>query len=501
MDLIVGLEIHIQLKTNSKMFCSCSTDYFGKEPNINTCPSCLGLPGALPVANKRALELCILLGLAANCSIAREIRFDRKHYFYPDLPKGYQISQYDEPLCYNGHIDIRDKTGESRHIDIQRIHQEEDVAKSFHLKDRITGKDYTLIDYNKSGVPLAEIVTYPVIRSASEAKLFATKIRQIVRYLNISDADMEKGQMRCEPNISVQEEGKWKYEDGKILPISDYKLNPKVEVKNIGSISAVEKAIDYEYHRLVEEISNGGKIVQQTRGWNAEKQITEFQRTKESAEDYRYFKEPDIPTIIVDNSDIEKIKKELVELPDEKYDRYVNKFKLSNYDAEVLTASRSNADFFENLYKIVNDELEDSILSAKLASNWITGVIFSVLNKKNETIDDINVDISTLKDLIIDAHRKDINLGKAKELLTKSLEDNISLGELYKKGSNKSIDDDEKLIELITNTIKSNEKAVLDYKGGKENAIGFLIGQVMKASQGNARPDKVKDLLIKELKK
>jgi aspartyl-tRNA(Asn)/glutamyl-tRNA(Gln) amidotransferase subunit B len=245
-DVIIGLEIHIQTKTESKMFCSCKSKYFEQEPNTQVCPVCIGLPGALPVPNKRAIEKCILLGLATGCTISPKIRFDRKHYFYPDLPKGYQISQYDNPICSNGEVTIKGENGEQVAVSIERIHQEEDVAKSFHKEEALTGESYSLIDFNKSGVPLIEIVTKPVIHSAHDAKEYATKIRQIARYLDISDADMEKGQMRCEPNISVQKKGSWKYEDGKILPIGENKLYPKVEVKNIGSISAVEKSIEYE---------------------------------------------------------------------------------------------------------------------------------------------------------------------------------------------------------------------------------------------------------------
>jgi aspartyl-tRNA(Asn)/glutamyl-tRNA(Gln) amidotransferase subunit B len=331
-DVIIGLEIHVQTKTNSKMFCTCSAQYFEKEPNSQVCPVCMGLPGALPLPNKGAIEKCILLGLATNCKISKNIRFDRKHYFYPDLPKGYQISQYDNPICSNGYVSI----GKDKKVDIERIHQEEDVAKSLHVKKGASS--YTLIDYNKSGVPLIEIVTKPVIKSASDAKEYATKIRQIVRYLDISDADMEKGQMRCEPNISVQKKGTWKYEDGKILPAGDAKLNPKVEVKNIGSISAVEKSIEYEIDRLIKGIEEGEKIIQQTRGWNAQKGITEFQRSKESAEDYRYCPEPDIPIITIDEKTIERIKSGVVELADEKINRYMEKYGLSEYDANVLTS-------------------------------------------------------------------------------------------------------------------------------------------------------------------
>jgi aspartyl-tRNA(Asn)/glutamyl-tRNA(Gln) amidotransferase subunit B len=493
-DLIVGLEIHIQTKTDSKMFCSCPTGYFHEEPNTHVCPVCLGLPGALPVPNKRALELCVLMGLATNCSIDNEIYFDRKHYFYPDLPKGYQISQYKRPICSDGKVKLSNST-----VEIERIHQEEDVAKSTHHIESGTGLDYSLIDYNKSGVPLIEIVTKPCIRSAQEAKEYATRIRQIARYLNISDADMEKGQMRCEPNISIQEKGKWEYRDGMIVAIDDYELNPKVEVKNIGSITAVEKSIEYEFNRLVEAIENGEEIIQQTRGWNADRGITEFQRSKETADDYRYMAEPDIPVIEISDDDISRISEELVELPHEKIKRYKEEYKLSNYDAEVLSAEREVSEFYDKLVEKLNKEINDLPSSAKLAANSITGTIFAWLNEKSISISEANLDLDDLVQWNLALHENEITKNKAEELLKESLNKGEDLSDLLDEFRTKAEKSADSLEDTIKEVIDENPNAVKDYKDGKKASIGFLIGQVMQKTQGTADPNEARSILIKEL--
>ncbi len=485
-DVIIGLEIHVQTKTNSKMFCRCSAQYFEKEPNTQVCPVCMGLPGALPLPNKKAIEKCILLGLATNCKISENIRFDRKHYFYPDLPKGYQISQYENPVCSNGYIKINNDTK----IEIERIHQEEDVAKSLHKKS------YSLIDYNKSGVPLIEIVTKPVIKNAHDAKEYASKIRQIVRYLDISDADMEKGQMRCEPNISVQKKGTWEYKDGKILPLGNSSLNPKIEVKNIGSISAVEKSIEYEIKRIIKQIEENEKIIQQTRGWNAQKGITEFQRSKESAEDYRYCPEPDIPIITIDQKTIERIKPSVVELADEKIEKYVNKYNLSEYDAQVITSSKKSSEFFEKLLEKVKVEIEEK-KAAKNVANWLLGPVFSHLNNTKKTFLDLTNILDDLALLIIKVEKKEFLNNKAKEILEKALNEGVNLKELMEESDTKIISDENAIEELAKKVLSENPNAVLDFKNGKTNAIGFLTGQLMKLSQGNADPVLARETLIK----
>ncbi len=497
-DVIIGLEIHIQTKTNSKMFCGCGTKYFHKEPNTQVCPVCLGLPGALPVPNKRAIELCILLGLATNCDIEKEIHFDRKHYFYPDLPKGYQISQYKRPICSDGYIEIRDEDGKKYRIEIERIHQEEDVAKSTHHTEINSGLEYSLIDYNKSGMPLIELVTKPNIRSAYQAKELATKIRQIARYLGISDADMEKGQMRCEPNISVQEKGKWEYKDGKILPIGNYKLNPKVEIKNIGSISAVEKSIEYEVERLIKEIEEGKEIKQQTRGWDANKSITVFQRSKETADDYRYMPEPDIPVIEVTDKDIERISEEMIELPDEKRDRYINDYELSEYDANVLTSDREISVYYESVLSLVSKSLEKK-RAAKACANWLTGAVFSIANDNNLDITEENIRKEDLAKLIVEFEEKILTRNKAEELLRESIEKKIDLGDLITKAKTEAKNTTEKLHLIVEDVITENQKAVNDFKAGKQASLGFLVGQVMQKSKGTADPNSARSILIEKL--
>ena len=493
-DVIIGLEIHVQTNTKSKMFCKCPTGYFQKEPNTHVCPVCLGLPGALPIPNKRAIELCILMGIATHCNIDNEIYFDRKHYFYPDLPKGYQISQYKRAICSNGYIDLSN----GNKVEIERIHQEEDVAKSTHHSEN--GKEYTLIDYNKSGVPLIEIVTKPCIKSASDAKEFASKVRQIARYLGISDADMEKGQMRCEPNISVQEKGKWELKDGKILPIGDYKLNSKVEVKNIGSISAVEKSIEYEVKRLTEEIENGKEIIQQTRGWNAEKGITEFQRSKETADDYRYMPEPDIPVIEVSNEDLERISKEIIELPDEKVKRYMGNWGVSQYAAEVISSTKENARYFESLQEELNKTLDEKE-SAIEASNWLMGTVYSIANASGKDVSEMNIDLGDLALLILSFKEGVFTKNKAEELLKECIEMDKDISDEINKLKEEKESNSGNLVDIVKGVINSNEKAVEDYKNGKDASIGFLVGKVMQETKGTANPNDVRNILVEELKK
>ncbi len=497
-DIIIGLEIHIQTKTRSKMFCTCNAEYFGEQPNTHVCPVCLGLPGALPVPNKKALEKCILIGLATNCDIDKEVHFDRKHYFYPDLPKGYQISQYKRPICSDGYVEIKDENGEPFRVEIERIHQEEDVAKSTHHIESSTGKEYSLIDYNKSGVPLIEIVTKPNISSAYQAKAYASKIRQIARYLDISDADMEKGQMRCEPNISVQEKGKWEYVDGKIKPVGDYKLNPKVEIKNIGSISFVEKSIEYEVDRLIKDLEEGKEIVQQTRGWNSDKGITEFQRSKETAEDYRYMPEPDIPLIDITEEVIERVQERIVELPDEKMTRYISEYGLSEYDAGVLTANREISHYYEDLVSILTADF-DSMKASKSAANWITGIVFSISNNMGIKISDSTIPLTSLAMLIREFESNSFTKNKAEELLIKSLEEKLDLEELIQEAKEEAQTSSGNLESIIDEVIESNPKAVEDYKAGKQASIGFLVGQVMQRTKGTADPNIARSILMERL--
>ncbi|MFA4941219.1 MAG: Asp-tRNA(Asn)/Glu-tRNA(Gln) amidotransferase subunit GatB, partial [Patescibacteria group bacterium] len=399
-DAIIGLEIHAELKTKSKMFCSCDNDSLGKAPNTTVCPICLGHPGTLPVPNKQAIEWTILAGLALHCHINELSKFDRKNYFYPDLPKGYQISQYDLPFCYDGYLEINGKD-----IKITRIHLEEDTAKSSHP----SGKNYTLIDFNRSGTPLIEMVTEPVIKDAGEAKKFCQTYQQILRYLDISNADMEKGEMRCEANVSVQEKGKWKYEgDCKIIPIGKYKLNPKVELKNINSFRAIEKAIDYEIKRQIEALKDNEKLVQETRGWDENKGKTVSQRIKETSADYRYFPEPDIPPFKIDGQWIEKIKAGLIELPPEKKKRFQTEYNFDEATAEILVSDKNLAGYAEKVISELrawidstgDDWERQKNKLAKATGNWLISELFKHLNEDKKTIKDIKITPENFAELI-----------------------------------------------------------------------------------------------------
>jgi len=431
---VIGLEVHVELKTRSKMFCACSADYFGREPNTHTCPVCLGLPGALPVPNKKAIDWCILIGLALNCDISLFSKFDRKNYFYPDLSKGYQISQYDEPFCENGHV----KISNGKRINIRRVHMEEDTGKLIH--EAVDDQKVSLIDFNRSGVPLVEIVTEPDFESAEEVIEYLKTVQQIVRYLEVSNADMEKGNMRLEPNISLR---KIKNSD---LP------KYKVEVKNINSFKFVEKTINFEIERQ-KKIFEGGKTpVQETRGWGEAKGETISQRSKEEAHDYRYFPEPDIPPIHWTESQVSHLKSQMIELPQTKFDRLRRVYGLSDYDAEILTKEKKTAIYFEEAVRLAK------AIPTKTIANWI-------INKR--------IDIQ-----------------------------NESVGRLIKQisMSHSSSIDESKLQSAIKDVIKDNEKAVNDYKNGKTSVIMFLIGNVMRKLKTKINPSIMKIALEKALR-
>ncbi|MEK7558972.1 MAG: Asp-tRNA(Asn)/Glu-tRNA(Gln) amidotransferase subunit GatB [Patescibacteria group bacterium] len=414
MKPVIGLEVHVELKTKSKMFCGCSADYFGQKPNTHTCPVCLGLPGALPVPNKTAIEWCVMLGMALNCNIPLFSKFDRKNYFYPDLAKGYQISQYDEPFCLAGNI----KLDSGKIIGITRVHMEEDTGKLIH--ETVDEQEVTLIDFNRSGVPLVEIVTEPDFDNAKDVRDYLQKLQQIVRYLGISNADMEKGDMRLEPNISLSSDGK--------LP------NYKVEVKNINSFRFVEKAIDYEIKRQTEILERKEAPVQETRGWNDVKQKTVSQRTKEEASDYRYFPEPDIPPLRWTNEILENFRKQIPELPNAIKDRFIKDYGISEYDAEIITREKESADFFEETVRIGEKEN----IKPKTIANYI-------INKK-------------------------IN---AKEALPADLIKTIISSSTYASM------DSSKIKKVVAQVLKENPQATEDFKTGKTQALQFLIGKTM----------------------
>ncbi|MFH1833108.1 MAG: Asp-tRNA(Asn)/Glu-tRNA(Gln) amidotransferase subunit GatB [Candidatus Levyibacteriota bacterium] len=446
---IIGLEVHVELKTKSKMFCSCSAEYFGKDPNTHTCPVCLGLPGALPVPNKTAIDWCIMIGLALNCKIPLTSKFDRKNYFYPDLAKGYQISQYDKPFAINGLLKIKNQKLKIKNIRIRRVHMEEDTAKLIH-----SDEGFSLVDFNRSAVPLVEIVTEPDFENSTDVKEFLQKLQQIVRYLGVSNANMEKGEMRLEPNISLN----LKNQTSKIKTTNqnsnlNNKLPPyKVEVKNINSFKFVEKAINYEIQRQ-EKILESGKIPEQeTRGWDEKKQTTVTQRSKEQAHDYRYFPEPDIPPFRWTENQIRQLANQMVELPDQKFERFKKEYSLINYDAEILTREKNTAEYFEECVKVNQTD-------AKTIANWI-------INKR------INI----------------------KQVLPAEL-----IQQILKSTQTTTISDDE-LEKIVKEVLLENKKAINDYKNGKTQVLGFLIGSVnRKLKDKKVNTETIRNTIIKKL--
>lgn len=443
---IIGLEIHVELETNSKMFCTCSAKYFGEQPNTKTCPVCLGLPGALPYPNKKALEYCIKIALALNCKISEFSYFERKNYFYPDLAKGYQISQYKTPFGTNGFLEIT-VNGEKKKIKIRRVHMEEDTAKLTH---QFGNQNCSLIDFNRSGVPLVEIVTEPDIASGLEAKTFLTGLQKIIRYLKVSSADMEKGEMRLEPNISLRKLNVQNSGFKNELP------NYKVEIKNINSFRFVEKAINYEIKRQKEILERKETPKQETRGWNQIKNATVSQRIKEEAHDYRYFPEPDIPPIRFKKKDILKIISQIPELPNQKLERFIKQYKLSFYNSEILTRDKTLADYFEETCKIGKSH---NLIPKKIADQ--------IINK--------NID-----------PEKILPASLVKEILKEKVKEEINGNDLNA---------------LIKKILLTHAKAVEDYKNGKIEAVGFLIGMTNKELNGKkVDPQKLKDAIVKAIK-
>lgn len=472
---VVGLEIHLQVKTNSKMFCRCSSQYFESEPNTHVCPVCFGLPGALPVPNKGAFNKALKLALALNCTINQETKFDRKNYFYPDLPKGYQISQYDQPVGEKGFVEI-EIMSDSRRIRIQRVHLEEDTAKSLHAEN-----DDTLIDYNKSGVPLIEIVTYPDFESIEEVILFAKRLRQIVKYLDISDAEMQKGQMRFELNISVKPDS---------MPANELP-NYKVEVKNIGSISVLEKVLNFEVKRQIELLEKGEKIPNQTRGLRGMTGETLFQRSKESSDDYRYFPEPDIPPIHVEDAQIEEIKNSMPELPHLRKQRYME-MGLEGEQADIFVENRDKGDWFDNFLKLTNKKEE-----IKEAAKWLVGEILGQLEKRSQDINSMKFTSGDLLELVQQMQSKKISGTIAKDVINTIFEEGGSAKSIIETKGLTQITDTSFVSDIAKKVITENSKVVEDI-AKNPNAIKFLVGQVMRQTQGKVNP-KVAEEELKKL--
>ncbi|MDP2736181.1 MAG: Asp-tRNA(Asn)/Glu-tRNA(Gln) amidotransferase subunit GatB [bacterium] len=499
-DIIIGLEIHAELKTKSKMFCKCNNDAQGKEPNTTVCPICMAHPGTLPIPNKQAIEWTILIGLALNCKINELSKFDRKNYFYPDLPKGYQISQYDLPIAYDGFLEIDDKP-----VLVTRIHLEEDTGKLIHP----TGKKHSLVDYNRAGTPLIEMVTEPVIKDAATAKKFAQNYQQILRSLDISNADMEKGEMRCEANISVQEKGKWKYANGQILPIGKYKLNPKVELKNINSFRYMEKAVDYEIKRQIKALKDHEKLVQETRGWNNDKGITFSQRIKETSADYRYFPEPDIPPLKINQEWINEIKCGMNELPAQKIQRFKDEYLFTDSEAQILATDKALAKFTEQ----VMCELHSWISATgdtwdrqkhklgKAASNWLINELFKHFKTDGKSIGQIKITPENFAEFICLVYQGKVNSSAAQTILAKMYKDGGDPTDIMAELGLEQLDDKVALEKIIAEVVFKNQKQAEEYKAGKTNVLQFLVGQVMAATRGKANPKLLLEILTDILKK
>jgi aspartyl-tRNA(Asn)/glutamyl-tRNA(Gln) amidotransferase subunit B len=471
-EAVIGMEVHVELDTKSKMFCACSTN-FHAEANTNVCPICLGMPGVLPVINRRAVDMAIAVGLALNCSISGWSKMDRKNYFYPDLAKNYQISQYDLPLCHGGWLEIPFGDGTKR-IGITRAHLEEDTARNTHS----IGGGESGVDFNRSGVPLLEIVTEPDIRSAEEAYAYLTALKQILLYLGVSDCNMEEGSLRAEANVSVR-------------PVGSDKFGTKTEIKNVASFSFTQKAIDYEIKRQIQVLEEGGKIIQETRGWDERLGQTVSQRTKESAHDYRYFPEPDLPPLAVDEAWVERIREGLPELPAARCARFQAKLELSAYDAGVLTASRTMADYFEAVV--------EAGAPPKRAANWITGDLQALLTEAKIEVEDCKIRPADLAELIA-LIESDVISGKmAKDLLVEMFESGRSPKAIVEERGLAQISDSEALQTVAREVLAANPGPVEDFRNGKQKALGFLIGQMMKATKGQANPAMVNKILTEEL--
>lgn len=472
-EIVIGLEVHTQLLTKSKMFCSCSADYASAPPNTHVCPICLGMPGVLPVINEKAMEYTVMTALALNCTIPEYTKFDRKNYFYPDLMKGYQISQYDAPIGRGGWLTI-DSNGSRKRVNITRVHLEEDVSKLWHRGD------YSLVDVNRSGVPLMEVVSEPEISSPEEARDYLIKLHNILRYLGVSTGNMEEGSFRCDANISIR-------------PSNNKNLLPKVEVKNMNSFKAVYQALEYEARRQRNVLEEGGELVQETRGWIDETGITVTQRTKEYADDYRYFPEPDLPPLVWDRAWIEEIRARLPELPEVRRDRFMTQYGLSLYDANVLTSSKAMADYFENCVKLMDSS------KAKAVSNWLLGDFSRLLNATNTEIENVKISPKHLAEMLDLVDNGTISGPAAKIVLEEMFRTGQRASEIIAEKKLSQISDVGEIREVVKQVIANNSGAVADYASGKQQALTFIIGQVMKTTRGRANPGVVREIIIQEL--
>ena len=474
-EVVIGLEVHCQLKTKTKIFCSCSTE-FGKSPNENTCPICLGMPGVLPVLNRQAVEYAVQACLATHCRIAPLNRFARKNYFYPDLPKGYQISQYDLPLGEAGYINIK-VNGTQKRIRLTRIHMEEDAGKLIH-GENLGSPEKSYVDFNRTGVPLIEIVSEPDLRSPEEAREYLTKLKTILEYTGVSDCSMEKGSLRCDANISLRPEGKKEF-------------GTRTEIKNLNSFKFIQKAIEYEVERQTQILKQGDTVVQETRLYDAAKGETFSMRSKEEAHDYRYFPEPDLVPVVVDEEWAEKSRKAIPELPDQKQERFMKEYELPEYDSEVLPASKALADYYEQAVHLFS--------KPKTVSNWIMGDLLREMKNDERGIENCPIPPDALADML-----ELIEIGTISGKIAKTVfEEMYRTGKppdaIVKEKGLTQISDDSAIEKLVDEVVANNAEQVENYKNGKEKVFGFLVGQVMKLSQGKANPSLANKLLKQKL--
>jgi len=489
---IIGLEIHVELNTNSKMFCSCKNDPNERHPNVNICPICTAQPGSLPVINKEAVRKVIKTGLALNCQIPEYSKFDRKNYFYPDLPKGYQISQYDMPLCKEGYLEI-----DGKKIRIRRVHLEEDTGRLVHPE----GEDYSLVDFNRAGIPLMELVTEPDLRSAKEARRFSEELQLILRYLSVSDADMEKGQMRAEVNISLLPATDSHRLETDLRGYKDKELGTKVEIKNLNSFRAVEKALDYEIERQAKVLKTGKKVIQETRGWDDIKGVTVSQREKEEAHDYRYFPEPDLPPLHFTKKEIEEIKAEIPELPQQRSERLAREYQLDEKSIKVFVQNKDFGEYFEKVVSEFDPRLPHTKIFnlIKLATNYLITDLQGLLKGASVEGEDFLITPENFAEFITLIEEGKISSKIAKMVLEEMFKTGADPSHIIEEKGLIQITDEAKIEKIVKEVISKNQKAVEDFKKGKAHAFQYLIGQIMAQTKGKANPQIVRDILNRTL--
>ena len=474
-EVVIGLEVHAELSTKTKIFCSCPTA-FGAAPNTHTCPICMAMPGTLPVLNEKVVEYAVKAGLATNCEISRNSKNDRKNYFYPDLPKAYQISQFDKPLCEKGYVEIENENGERKKVGVTRIHIEEDAGKLNH--DEFGGG--SLVDLNRAGVPLIEIVSEPDLRSAEEVEQYLRKLKSILEYIEVSDCKMQEGSLRADVNVSVRKKG-------------ETKLGTRTEMKNMNSFRSIVRAIEYEVDRQIDVIENGGKIDQETLRWDDVSGKTFPMRDKEDAQDYRYFPDPDLVAIKLSEEYIENIKNSLPELPESRKERYLQEYKLSEKDAKLITASKYLSDLFEEAVKVCNNP--------KAVNNWIISDISRILNETEMEPIQIPFDAKQLGKLVVLIDKGTISSSIGKKVLVELFENPRDPEDIIKEKGWIQISDEGAIKEVVLKILENNPQSIADYKGGKDKALGFLVGQAMKETKGKANPQMLNKMFLEELNK